>query len=416
MGIGADDSSRRPRTCHRARFEQERQQLLEREQAARGQAEEASRLKDEFLAVLSHELRTPLNAILGWAQILRGGGISTDRVARALGVIERNARTQAQLIGDLLDLSRIITGHLRLHFRPVQLAQIVKAAIDVVHPAADNKDVSIDVSLDASIDLIGDAERLQQVTWNLLSNAVKFTLRHGRVQVALTREGSEAIISVKDTGEGISPQFLPYVFERFRQANGGITRAHGGLGLGLAIVRQLTEAHGGTVHAKSPGIGSGATFTIRLPIRAGAPLPLPRARAKEITRSDLQDVHVLVVDDDADARELLSVMLEQCKASVSLASSAAEGLALLQTGRQDLLIADIGMPEQDGYDLIRAVRRRSPAHGGRIPSIAVTAYAGDKDQQEALAAGYDAHVPKPVEADRLYTVIANLLGKSAAPG
>lgn len=245
---------------------------------------------------------------------------------------------------------------------------------------------------------------------------MKFTPRHGRVGIALTRDGSEAIIAVSDTGEGISPLFLPSVFERFRQANSGITRAHGGLGLGLAIVRQLTEAHGGTVHADSAGIGSGATFTIRLPIRAGAPLPLPRARTTDMTCPDLHDARVLVVDDDQDARELLSAMLEQCGATVSLASSAAEGLALLQTGRHDLLIADIGMPGQDGYDLIRAVRGQSPAHGGRVPAVAVTAYAGDKDQEEALAAGYNAHVPKPVDADRLFSVIANLLSRTAASG
>lgn len=233
---------------------------------------------------------------------------------------------------------------------------------------------------------------------------------------ALGETALQHIITVSDTGEGISPLFLPSVFDRFRQANSGITRVHGGLGLGLAIVRQLTEAHGGTVHADSPRILSGATFTIRLRIRAGASLPLPRARAKDMTCQDLHDLRAPVVDDDPDARELLSVMLEQCMATVSLASSAAEGLALLQTGRHDLLIADIGMPGQDGYDLIRAVRGQSPARGGRVPAIAVTAYAGDKDQKEPLAAGYDAHLPKPVDADRLYRVIANLLSRTAASG
>jgi PAS domain S-box-containing protein len=399
-----------------------REDLLRREQAARQQAEEASRLKDEFLATVSHELRTPLTAILGWAHILRAGQIDGNSMTRALETIERNARSQSQLIDDLLDVSRIITGKLRLDVRHIDPGSFIEAAIESLRPAAEAKGVRIQKVMDTGVvSVAGDTARLQQVIWNLLSNAIKFTPRGGRVQVRLERVNSHVEIAVSDTGVGIRPEFLPHVFERFRQADMGTTRQHGGLGLGLSIVRHLVELHGGTVQAESQGEGQGATFVVKLPV-----VPLyqkddlaervhPAAR-ETLPSYDcperLDGLKVLVVDDEADARELLRVGIGQCGAQVRTASSALEALEAIENERPDLLISDIGMPGEDGYELIRRVRALPAESGGRVPAIALTAYARTEDRMQALRAGYQMHVPKPVEMAELMTVAASLVGRS----
>jgi signal transduction histidine kinase len=408
----------------RGRVEEERAELLARERAARAEAEAANRAKDEFLATLSHELRTPLSAIIGWAELLHSGGLDETTAARAIEAIERNAKSQAQLIEDLLDVSRIITGKLQLNIRPVELIPIMTAAIDVVRPAAEAKAIQLRVILDSTIDPVsGDPDRLQQIVWNLLSNGVKFTPRGGRVEVRLGQIDSKIQIQVSDTGMGIKPEFLPYVFDRFRQADSTSTRAHGGLGLGLAIVRHLVELHGGTVQVESHGEGQGATFIVQLPLRA------VRAPATEITEAPpdsvvnravragygrlpaLEGVHVLVVDDEPDARELLVTVLVQASATVTAVGSAAEALEAVQRLRLDALVSDIGMPEQDGYTLIRKVRSLEPERGGQIPAVALTAYARSEDRLRALTAGYQMHVPKPIEPIELVMVVASLTGR-----
>jgi len=384
----------------------------------------ANRMKDEFLATVSHELRTPLNAMLGWATMLRSKKLDEATMNRALETIERNARAQNQLIEDLLDVSRIITGKLRLNVRPVALVSVIEAAIDSIRPAAEAKNIRIQSILDpASGPVSGDSDRLQQVFWNLLSNAVKFTPKEGRIQIRLERINSHIEVIVSDTGQGIRPDFLPYVFDRLQQADSTTTRVHGGLGLGLAIVRHLVELHGGSVRADSAGEGQGATFTVILPIAIFRPEPLTLERVHP-TISDrvpltetsrLDGLKVLVVDDEADARELLAALLQQKGAEVRMAASAAEALAVMTQSltkqRPDILVSDIGMPNQDGYMLIRQIRALPAEQGGRIPAIALTAYARTEDRIKALSSGFQSHVPKPVEPAEFITVIANLVNR-----
>lgn len=387
-------------------------------EAARGQAENANRLKDEFLATVSHELRTPLNSILGWAQMYRRGQLGGDvSLARAFETIERNARAQNQLIEDLLDVSRIISGKVRLDVQPVSLAAIIEAALDAVRPAAEARGIRIEKILDSEAGPIsGDPDRLQQIVWNLLSNAIKFTERDGKVKVRLEQVNSHVEIVIADNGKGIAPEFLPYVFDRFRQADSSSKRQYGGLGLGLSIVRHLTELHGGTTEVKSEGEGKGATFSIKLP-RLGMVAEQEERRKPRADGNgdfgempDLTDVKILVVDDDEDTRVLLSAVLAQTSAQVKTADSVAQALDLLEAESFGLLISDIEMPQTDGYDLIRAVRRKPQT--GRIPAIAVTAYARAEDRVRAIRAGYDMHIPKPVESHELLTVAARLIKRN----
>jgi CheY-like chemotaxis protein len=382
-------------------------------------AESANRLKDEFLCTVSHELRTPLTAINGWALMLQAGRLDAAQAARALDTIVRSARAQNQLIDDLLDVSRVITGKLRLDVAPVKLDSIIHAAVEAVRPAAEAKGISLSAQLDPAAETVsGDAERLQQVVWNLLSNAVKFTPQGGQVEVSLNRAGSRVDIAVADDGQGIKPEFLPYVFDRFRQEDGGTNRRHGGLGLGLTIVRHIVELHGGTVHAASEGLGKGATFTVELPIApvCGAPPDEFRAEAAGVRLAPphplpLAGVRALFVDDEADARELITMVLAQGGAQVRTAVSATEALATCDEWRPDILISDIGLPDEDGHTLMKELRARERERGGHIPAIALTAYARREDRQLALAAGYEYYVSKPVEPVELLIVVARLTGK-----
>jgi signal transduction histidine kinase/CheY-like chemotaxis protein len=410
-----------------ARAHEERAQLLAREQAARQNAEANNRLKDEFLATISHELRTPLTAILGWIQFLRRGRLDEAMTTHAIDVINRNGQAQLHLIEDLLDVSRIITGKLRLDVRAVDLTSVIGAALDAARPAAAAKEITLTTTLDsAAAHISGDADRLQQVVWNLVNNAVKFTPVGGRVEVSTRRADARVEISVADTGEGITPAFLPYVFDRFRQADGQMTRAHGGLGLGLAIVRQLVELHGGTVAVTSEGAGRGATFTVNLPLLLPQPASLTAHAPAQTTAAlapaepdfaseqELAGVRVLIVDDEADARELFAMTLSGCGAQVWSAASAAEALALLERERPDALLADIGMPEEDGYALITKVRALPTEGGGRTPAAALTAYARAEDRLRALRAGFQVHLSKPVQPAELIAVVANLAGRTSA--
>jgi PAS domain S-box-containing protein len=408
-------------TATKARAEAEKA-AAENERLYR-QAEESSRLKEEFLATISHELRTPLSAILGWARMLRMGQLSPENSIKALDTIERNARAQSQLVDDLLDVSRIITGKLRMDVRPSDPSSFIDAAVEAVRPAADAKGVRVQKVIDTGpISIPGDPVRLQQVVWNLLSNAIKFTPRGGRVQIRSERVNSHLEIVVSDTGQGISPDFLPHVFDRFRQADQKTSRQHGGMGLGLAIVRHLVEMHGGTVSANSEGEGKGATFTVSLPIApvyqvdSSAGRVHPGARdllpPNDIT-DRLDELKILVVDDEADTRELLRQGLEYCGATVSVAGSAAEAVEALMAQIPDILISDIGMPAVDGYDLIRQVRRLPATDGGKIPAIALTAYTRTEDRLQALRAGYDMHVPKPVELAELVAVAASVVRRKS---
>ncbi|WP_437281559.1 response regulator [Sorangium sp. So ce375] len=402
----------------RKRAEEERQALLAAAQAARQEAEAASHLKDEFLATMSHELRTPLTAVLGWIRMLRTGKLAEDRRDKVLETVERNARAQAQLIDDLLDISRIMAGKLRLDVQPIDLVSVLDASLEVVRPAADAKGVRLEPLLEPGVGAVaGDAGRLQQVVWNLLSNAVKFTPRGGTVCVRLDRADASAEITVSDTGQGIEPAFLPYVFEQFRQAETGTTRKHGGLGLGLTIVKSLVEMHGGTTHALSDGEGRGATFIVRLPLAAppsharGRRLaPLPDIPAGSDRPAELAALNVLVVDDEDDTRELVVTMLEQCGANVTAVASAAEALLAVKALQPDVLVSDIAMPGEDGYVLIRRIRALPAASGGRTPAVALTAYARTEDRMRALRAGFNTHVPKPIEPAELLTVLANMCG------
>jgi PAS domain S-box-containing protein len=406
----------------RRRVEEERASLLARERAARADAEQASRAKDEFIATLSHELRTPLNSVLGWARLLRMGKLDAPNVARAVEAIERGASTQAQIVDDLLDMARIVRGQLRLDVRPVELMPVVEAAIDTVRPAAAAREIEIAAVLEPRAGPVaGDPGRLQQVTWNLLTNAIKFTPAGGRVEVRLAHRDDHVELTVKDTGSGITSEFLPHVFERFRQADSSTTRAHGGLGLGLAIVRHLVEAHGGTVSADSAGSGKGSSFTVSLPLfhvrararEADAPRPLPRPATLVPMTASLDDLRILIVDDDVDTLEVVKQLLEQAGASVTVAATADEALAALRESPPDVLVSDIGMPGQDGYELIRRVRRLAPEQGGRVPAAALTAFAQSDHRQQALAAGYQLYLAKPIEPTELTAAVARLAGRTA---
>ena len=390
------------------RIETEREQILRLEQTARSAAERANQIKDEFLAVLSHELRTPLNLILGWTRLLRSGKLDDTKTAAALETIERNAKLQVQLIEDLLDISRILRGKLVLNMFPVDLKFAIKAALETVRLGLDAKAIDLETNLDSIVgQVMGDVGRLQQVVWNLLSNAVKFTPVGGRIAIELTQVETNAQIQVTDTGRGIHPEFLPYVFEHFRQEDGATTRQFGGLGLGLAIVRQIVELHGGTVTAQSLGEDQGATFIVQIPLsRTEAPEVEPTQSGLPLSDSPLLGIQVLVVDDEADTRDLTSFVLEQSGAIVTALPSAREALEALTQGRFDLLISDIGMPDMDGYSLIRQIRQR----GNAIPAVALTAYAGEVDHQQAIAAGFQTHIAKPVEPTTIIAAIVRLCG------
>ena len=386
---------------------------------ARQQAEQTSRMKDQFLATVSHELRTPLTAMLGWVQMMRSGQLPAERHARALETIERNARAQAQLIEDLLDMSRILAGKLRLDIEPLDVATVVEAAIESIRPTANTKGITLQPVIEWGGMVMADPNRLQQVIWNLLTNAVKFTPKGGRVQVVVHRVDSAVEVLVADTGQGIPAEFVPYVFERFRQAEGGNTRAKGGLGLGLSIVKQLVEMHGGTVAAFSPGDGKGATFTLRLPLsvthrREVEPAASSRraaAGSSKITpvpRGELAGLRLIIVDDEDDSREVLTALLEASGATVRQASSPNEARQLFSDERPDVLVSDIGMPGENGYAFIASIRRLPQEQGGNIPAVALTAYARSEDRTEALMAGFTNHVAKPVEPAELVAAIASL--------
>jgi PAS domain S-box-containing protein len=366
----------------------------------------ANRAKEDFLATLSHELRTPLNAMLGWTRLLRMGKLDAAGVARALETIERNAHLQEQLISDILDVSRIVTGKLRLELRPTDLAPLVDAALDTLRPAADAKGVALQARLQCAGAVLGDPDRLQQVIWNLVVNAIKFTPAEGSVRVSLNRQGTSAVVTVTDTGEGIAPDLLPYIFDRFRQGDASVTRPHGGLGLGLSIVRHIVELHGGKVSVRSGGQGQGATFSAMFPIRA-----IRRAREPEtIDTHLLSGLRVLVVDDESDAREVVSRALKECGASTAAVGSAREALELITDFKPDVLVSDIRMPGEDGYTLIRRIRALDSDAGG-LPAIALTGLAHPEDRRRALTAGYQSFVPKPVEVDELAAVIRRVSGK-----
>ncbi|MBW4604089.1 MAG: response regulator [Calothrix sp. FI2-JRJ7] len=394
---------------NRKTAEQEREQLLACEQAAREIAENANRIKDEFLAVLSHELRSPLNPILGWTRLLQKGKLDAARQREALATIERNAKLQTQLIEDLLDTSRIMQGKLSLTVAPVSLTFVISAAVETVRLAAEAKNIQIILDFAPAVAPVsGDAARLQQVVWNLLTNAVKFTPNHGQVTVELRQFDKKAQIRVIDTGKGINPQFLPYVFEYFRQEDGSTTRKFGGLGLGLAIVRQIVEMHGGTVQAESQGEGQGATFIVQLPTMQQtwqeAPQPIQ-------TQTDaglpLAGIQILLVDDEPDTREFQAFLLSQSGAKVTVVASGLEALQSLEQSIPDVLVSDIGMPQMDGYMLLQQIRSRPPNQGGMIPAIALTAYAGEMDQQRALQAGFQTYITKPVEPEKLVRAIVD---------
>jgi PAS domain S-box-containing protein len=405
----------------RRRIEAEREHLLQSERAARSEAERASRMKDEFLATLSHELRTPLNAILGWSQVLRRVPGAKAELSEGLNAIERNARAQAQIIEDLLDMSSIISGKVRLAMQKVELAPVVEASLNAVRPTADAKGIELTERVDPRAGPVGgDPNRLQQVFWNLLTNAVKFTPRNGRVVIGIERVNTHMEISVTDTGDGIDEAFLPHVFERFRQADASISRRYGGLGLGLSIVKQLVELHDGTVSATSGGKGKGSRFTVHLPIIATDAYPaeaidtpeqpqrsVPDEPSGSFPTVNLEGVRVLVVDDEPDARALVERLLKECAAIVTTAASASEALAHVEREAPDVLVSDIGMPEHDGYALIRWIRKLEGERGG-VPAIAFTAYARAEDRVKAVQAGYQLHLAKPVEPVKLVTMVASL--------
>ncbi|HEU4623506.1 MAG TPA: response regulator [Steroidobacteraceae bacterium] len=400
----------------------EREAAFAREHAARTQAEEATRLKDEFLANLSHELRTPMNAIIGWSHLLRSGRLEESQRQRALESIDRGARSQAKLIEDLLDVSRIVSGKLSLNMQPVDLASVIDAALEIQRPAAQAKGLKLERgAAPAEFTVMGDASRLQQVFLNILANAVKFTPAGGQVHVELTAKGGETEVAISDTGEGISAEFLPYVFDRFRQADGTSTRTHMGLGLGLAIVRHVVELHGGTVRVASPGIGKGATFTVTLPAATGVEStavrkPLPERMPGAYPAAGGLGIRVLIVEDDAETRDILAAILERSGFSYRLATRAGEALSMLDEWLPDAIVSDIAMPDVDGYELMRQLRARPPHLGGSIPALALTAYARAADRELALRAGYQAHVAKPVNPVDLVRAITELTGRSVSPG
>jgi PAS domain S-box-containing protein len=399
-----------------------RLQLLDSEREARSQAERASRMKDEFLATLSHELRTPLNAVLGWANILRHGNLQGEELKQGLDIIERNARVQAQIIEDLLDMSRIISGKVRLDVQWIELSAVLNESIETLRSTAQAKGVSLQVRLDPfARPIYGDPNRLQQVFWNLLNNAIKFTPKDGKVEVVLKHASTEVQVSVIDTGEGIAPEFLPYIFDRFQQGDSSTTRRHGGLGLGLAIVKQLIELHGGNVRVQSDGLGKGATFSVRLPLTAVYLEPEKEGHPPEATPREnppmpevsLTGIQVLVVDDEIDARDLVKRLLETAGATVSTAGSASEAMEHILAGRPDVLVCDIGMQEEDGYSLIRRLRTIEKKEEGVLPAVALSAYARSEDRTKAIRSGFQIHLAKPVEPTELLAVISSLAGRAA---
>ncbi|MDQ3667645.1 MAG: response regulator [Acidobacteriota bacterium] len=405
----------------RKQAEQERAQLLVREQAARAEAEQANRAKDEFLATLSHELRTPLSAILGWSHLVRTGKLDELQMTRAFETIERNARSQSQLIDDLLDVSRIITGKLQIELRPVNLSSVIDAALDAVRPAFEAKDIQFEPVMASKTCLVpGDPNRLQQIFWNLFSNAVKFTPPGGRVRVEVERAQLQVRISVSDSGIGITPDFLPYIFDRFRQADGSTTRVHGGLGLGLAIVKHLVQLHQGTVDVESEGANHGATFTVSLPLASVATVgDLDEATVWEREGNGLpagfsevlDGLRILVVDDELDSRELITAILTRCGSEVRCSESAAEAIQACRDWKPDLLVSDIGMPQEDGYSLIQKLRKMRSKWARQIPAVALTAYATVEDRARALEAGFQVHLAKPIEPEALVRSIAGAVGR-----
>lgn len=387
------------------------------EQMARAEAETANRMKDEFLATVSHEIRTPLNAIIGWSHLLRSGRLDQTTTARAVETIDRNAKSQAQLIEDILDVSRMITGKLRLNTEPVDIASVINAAIDSVQLAIDSKDIHLEVTLDPSArHTVGDASRLQQIVWNLLANAIKFTPSGGRIEVKVERAAGNLQLRVSDTGQGIDASFLPFIFDRFRQADGTTTRQHGGLGLGLSIVRHLVELHGGMIKAESAGEAKGSTFTIKLPLAAQGTTRRKKTtgslRTQEVaaghftTLPSLDDVKVLLVDDDRDTLQFLGVMLRESKAVVQTATSVSEALEVLEWYQPTVLVSDLAMPGEDGYSLISKIR--ALGGGNEMPAVALTSYVRVEDRARALSAGFNMFVPKPIQPNELITAIANL--------
>jgi signal transduction histidine kinase/DNA-binding response OmpR family regulator len=409
--------------AERKQAEEERAQMLLREQAARAEAERANRTKDEFLATLSHELRTPLTAILGWSHLVRMGNLDESQLSRALETIERNARSQSQLIDDLLDVSRIITGKLEIELYPIDLAGVIEAAIEAVRPAFETKAVQFETSLEAArCSVPGDATRLQQVLWNLFSNAIKFTPPGGQVRVEVTCSTDQVRISVSDSGIGIAAEFLPFIFDRFRQADGSTTRVHGGLGLGLSIVKHLVQLHEGNVEVESKGVNEGATFTVSLPIALDAALPVATDRDEsgsgdnelpESLSRILEGLRILVVDDEADSRELLTTILTGCGSEVSCSESAAEAIKAFRDWKPDLLVSDIGMPNEDGYSLIRKLRKLRSKRARELPAVALTAYATNDDRARALDAGFQMHVAKPIDPEALVRSVATIMGRKS---
>jgi CheY-like chemotaxis protein len=386
---------------------EERRSLLIAEQQARASAEAASRLKDEFVASVSHELRTPLQAILGWAEVLRLARFDPVQAASAVETIQRNARLQSQLIEDLLDMSRMEMGKMRLEMRPMKLVEVVAAAIETVALAAKAKGIQIERTINDMAVVLGDSDRLQQVMWNLLSNAIKFTPKEGRITVDLRLTSGQTVIKVTDSGVGIQPEFLPFVFDRFRQSNAAASRRYGGLGLGLSIVKNLVELHGGTVSATSQGINRGATFTVCLPSADAAVFTsaVKAAPGDHTSERSLDGLRILFVDDDSDTCRLVKHVLEQCSAEVVTALSAGEALGHFDQWKPDLLISDLGMPEQDGYALIQTLRERAI---GELPAIAFTAYTSEEDRRRSLASGYQLHLAKPIEPEAFAGAIAEV--------
>jgi signal transduction histidine kinase/ActR/RegA family two-component response regulator len=402
-----------------ARLYENARRSAEAERVARAEVERISLLKDEFLATLSHELRTPLNAVLGWAELLLDRTDPASDSRRGLETIARNARAQAQMIEDLLDMNRIISGKIRLDVQQTDLAAVVEAAVDSVRPSAEAKAIRLRTLIDPNAGaVLGDPNRLQQVVWNLLSNAVKFTPKHGKIDVILARVNSHNEITVCDSGMGIAAEFVPHVFERFRQADSSTTRKYTGLGLGLSIVKQLVELHGGSVRVDSPGEGQGSTFTVLIPLRVirdDADRAHPTSRRSLTPRPlviPLAGLKILVVDDEVDAREMVAQVLSEADATVITASSADEGLALVESERPDVLISDIGMPDKDGYQLLRELRKLSAEQGGKTPAIALTAFARSEDRTRAMLAGYQVHIAKPIEPHELVVTIASLAGRT----
>jgi signal transduction histidine kinase/ActR/RegA family two-component response regulator len=396
--------------------EEARGQLLLRAERARSEAEAANRIKDEFLATLSHELRTPLTSLLGWSSVLREARRDEKVLNQGLEAIDRNARVQAQLIDDLLDVSRIVSGKLNLEVRPLDITSVTRAAINVVRPAADAKGISLDYWAEPGLGAISaDSARLHQIIWNLLSNAVKFTPNGGKICIRVEQDGADARVTVKDTGQGIEPEFLPRVFDRFLQADSSTTRSFGGLGLGLAIVRHLVELHGGTVSAQSEGLNKGATFSATFPLLAerAEPFTMPHSEPHGMENHSLDGLRVLLVDDEAEAREILSTVMTRTGAEVTACHSASEALATLLEWKPDVILSDIAMPDEDGYSFIGKVRSLPREKGGETPAAALSAYARDIDRRQALAAGYQMHIAKPIAATQLVTMVARLAGRDS---